>query len=326
MTERCLYCYQLLSENEIDFHPACSKKIFGVPIPPVLPYSENNMEELAAKVIQTQAVVTGVQPKLSLHLVSAEQPNLAKRFTIVRMWGGYILKPPTPHYPHLPEVEDLTMHLANLAKIRVVPHSLIRLSSGNLAYITKRIDRVKKEKLHMEDMCQLTDKLTEDKYRGSHEQVAKAILKYSATPGLDVINFFELVLFSFLTGNADMHLKNFSLIHQPATGPIFSPAYDMIATALVNPADDEDLALTLNGKKKKINRNDFIAAFTTLGLDAKQQENIFKKMEKAKPSWLEFIDFSFLNDEMKVAYKNLIQNRFARLFPTTNNEQVTTNS
>jgi len=284
------------------------------------------MNELASQVIQSQATVTGVQPKLSLHLASAEQPNLAKRFTIVGMWGGFILKPPSPHYPQLPEVEDLTLHLASIAKIKVVPHSLIRLASGNLAYITKRIDRVKKEKLHMEDMCQLTDKLTEDKYRGSHEQVAKAILKFSATPGLDVVNFFELVLFSFLIGNADMHLKNFSLIHQPATGPISSPAYDLVATALVNPADDEDLALTLNGKKKKINRNDFKAAFTTLGLDTKQQENIFKKMEKAKSSWLEFIDISFLNAEMKLACKNLIQNRFSRLYPTTSNEQPATNS
>lgn len=318
MSKRCLYCYQLLSENENDFHASCSKKMFGTAVPPMLPYSEDNMNALASQVIQSQATITGVQPKLSLHLTSAEQPNLAKRFTIVGMWGGFILKPPSPHYPQLPEVEDLTMHLASLAKVKVVPHSLIKLSSGNLAYITKRIDRVKKEKLHMEDMCQLTDKLTEDKYRGSHEQVAKAILKYSATPGLDVINFFELVLFSFLTGNADMHLKNFSLIHQAASGPELSPAYDLVATALVNPADDEDLALTLNGKKKKINRNDFISAFTTLGLDVKQQENIFKKMEKAKNSWFEFIDSSFLNDEMKFAYKNMVTNRFARLSPTTN--------
>jgi serine/threonine-protein kinase HipA len=272
--------------------------------------------ELGTQVVKSQATVTGVQPKLSLHLASAEQPHLAKRFTIVGMWGGYILKPPSPHYTQLPEVEDLTMHLASLAKIKVVPHSLIRLTSGNLAYITKRIDRVKKEKLHIEDMCQLTDRLTEDKYRGSHEQIAKAILKYSASPGLDVVNFFELVLFSFLTGNADMHLKNFSLIHQPSTGPVFSPAYDLVATALVNPADDEDLALTLNGKKKKVNRHDFTTAFGTLGLDTKQQENLFKKMEKAKTKWLEFIDISFLNEEMKTGYKNLIQDRFNRIYPS----------
>lgn len=324
MSKRCLYCYQTLDENEIDFHSKCSKKIFGVNIPPVLPYSEKNMEELAAQVIQTQVAVTGVQPKLSLHLASQEHPNLAKRFTIVGMWGGFILKPASPHYPELPEVEDLTMHLANIAKISIVPHSLIRLASGNLAYITKRIDRVKKTKLHMEDMCQLTERLTEDKYRGSHEQVAKAILKFSVNPGLDVVNFFELVLFSFLTGNADMHLKNFSLLHQQAAGPILSPAYDLVATTLVNPADDEDLALTLNGKKKKLNRNDFITAFKTLGLDEKQQENIFKKMERAKKSWIEFIDISFLSNDLKTAYKNLLQNRFERLYPTANNEKLTT--
>ena len=103
------------------------------------------------------------------------------------------------------------------------------------------------------------------------------------------------------------------MIHQPATGPIFSPAYDLVATALVNLTDDEDLALTLNGKKKKINRNDFVAAFNTIALDVKQQENIFKKMEKAKESWLKFIDISFLNDEIMSNYKNLLQDRFARL-------------
>jgi serine/threonine-protein kinase HipA len=271
------------------------------------------MEGLAMQVIQSQTSVTGVQPKLSLHLASAKEPNLAKRFTIVGMWGGYILKPPSPNYPNMPEVEDLTMHLAHIAKIKVVPHSLIRLQSGNLAYITKRIDRVRKTKLHMEDMCQLTEKLTEDKYRGSHEQVAKAILKYSANPGLDVVNFFEVVLFSFLTGNADMHLKNFSLIYEPTIGPVFSPAYDLVATALVNPADDEDLALTLNGKRKKINRSDFIKAFTTLGLDIKQQENIFDKMEKAFPKWKQMIDISFLNEDWKEMYKELLKERFRRL-------------
>ena len=313
MIKRCLYCYQPLEENENDFHPKCSKKFFGDAIAPELPFSEDKMEELARQVIQTQTTITGVQPKLSLHLASTEQPNLPKRFTIVGMWGGYILKPPTSHYPQLVEVEDLTMHLASIAKIKVVPHSLIRLQSGNLAYITKRIDRVKKEKLHMEDMCQITERMSEDKYQGSYEQIAKAIHKYSVTPGLDVVNFFELVLFSFVTGNADMHLKNFSLINQPLVGSIFSPAYDLVATALVNPSDDEDMALTLNGKKKKIRQSDFIAAFNTMKLDTKQQQNIFSKLLNAKSKWFDFIDSSFLSAEFKTAYKALIDERINRL-------------
>jgi serine/threonine-protein kinase HipA len=313
MINRCLYCYQPLLEGEKDFHVNCSKKFFGEAIAPELPYSEDKMEELALQVIQSQTTVTGVQAKLSLHLASADKPNLPKRFTIVGMWGGYILKPPSPYYPQLPQVEDLTMHLASIAKIKVVPHGLIRLQSGNLAYITKRIDRVKKGKLHMEDMCQLTERMSEDKYNGSYEQIAKAILKYSATPGLDLVNFFELVVFSFITGNADMHLKNFSLIHQPLIGSVLSPAYDLVATTLVNPADDEEMALTLNGKKKKLKLSDFVAAFNTMKLDAKQQENIFKKMFNAKSKWADFIECSFLSKDYKMAYKELIEERLNRL-------------
>jgi serine/threonine-protein kinase HipA len=288
-------------------------KMFGQPIPPELPYSSQEIDKLALEVVKNHTTITGVQPKISLHLVAGENKLASKKFTIVGLWGGYILKLPTTHYPQLPEVEDLTMHLAELARIRVVPHSLIRLRSGELAYITKRIDRVKKKKLHMEDMCQLTERLTEDKYRGSYEQIAKAILKYSVNPGLDVVNFFEQVLFSFLTGNADMHLKNFSLIYEPVNGPMLSPAYDMVATSLVNPADDEDMALTLNAKKKKLKRQDFIAAFTASRLDSKQQENIFNKMDKAKDKWISFIDTSFMNKDFKTAYIRLIEERFSRL-------------
>lgn len=313
MTARCLYCYQPLTAPEQDFHARCSKKMFGLAIPPVLPFGEDQLEPLALEVIKNHTTITGVQPKISLHLASGNSSNVPKRFTIVGLWGGYILKPPTPHYRELPEVEDLTMHLAAIAKIKVVPHSLIRLESDNLAYITKRIDRVKKEKLHMEDMCQLTERLTEDKYHGSYEQIAKIIKKYSVNPGLDVVNFFELVLFSFLTGNADMHLKNFSLLQQPLSGMALSPAYDLLATALVNPADDEDLALTLNGKKKKIRKSDFIAAFTTLNLSKKQQQQIFDELLKSKKAWLDMINISFLSIDLKSQYVSLVEERWSRI-------------
>jgi len=306
---RCLFCYQLLPNDPIDYHPACSKKIFGTTTPPVLPYSEEQMGELAWKILQSHITVTGVQPKVTLELSAGETKDAARRFTIVGLWGDYILKPPTPHYPFLPEVEDLTMHLASIAKISVVPHSLIRLQSGSLAYITRRIDRVKKVKRHMEDMCQLTEKLTEEKYHGSYEQIGKVILKYSDNPGLDQVNFCEQVLFSFLTGNADMHLKNFSLINLPNLGYNLAPAYDMVATKLVNPTDDEEMALSLNGKKRRIKRSDFEAAFSNLKLDAKQQRNIFIKFERVLKAWMDFIQISFLPDDMKKQYVDLTQSR-----------------
>ncbi len=311
MTNRCLYCYKPLTTSAHDFHAACSKQLFGISIPPILPFEEKQLNALAEEVIKNHTAVTGVQPKLSLHLVDSDDKNATKRFTIVGLWGGYILKPSTPNYPELPEVEDLTMHLATIAKIKAVPHSLIRLQSGNLAYITKRIDRIKKKKIHMEDLCQLTDRLTEDKYHGSYEQIAKVLQKYSVNPGLDVVNFFELVLFSFLTGNADMHLKNFSLIRQANMGMVLSPAYDLVATKLVNPIDEEELALTLNGKKKKIKKSDFIEAFNTLKLDKKQQANIFNKMIKAEPAWLQMIDASFLSEDFKYQYRQLIRERLS---------------
>lgn len=311
---RCLYCYKTLTENEPDFHASCSKKLFGQPIPPLLPYSEQDLEPLAKEVIQTRTAVTGVQAKLSLHITGNNKTGTDRRFTIVGLWGGYILKPPVDMYPELPEVEDVTMHLAQIAHIKTAPHSLIRLQSGNLAYITKRIDRTAKGKLAMEDMCQLTERLTEDKYQGSYEQIGKTIQKYSAILGLDIVNFFELVLFSFLTGNADMHLKNFSLLEQPGLGMTFSPAYDLVNTALVNPADEEELALTLNGRKKKLKKQDFIAAMNTLRIDEKQQDNVFKKMEKALPKWLELIDRSFLSEAFKEQYSNILTERMNRIY------------
>lgn len=127
---KCLFCYQPLAENEQDFYGSCSKKIFGHPTPPALPYSEEDMEPFAQKVIQSQTAVTGVQAKLSLHITGNDKEGTERRFIIVGLWGGYILKLPTALYPQLPEVEDVTMHLAQLAKIKTVPHSLIRLRSG----------------------------------------------------------------------------------------------------------------------------------------------------------------------------------------------------
>jgi len=309
----CLFCYQPLAANEQDFHASCSKKIFGQPTPPDLPYSEEDLEPLAKKVIQSQTAVTGVQAKLSLHITGNQKEGNERRFTIVGLWGGYLLKPPTALYPQLPEVEDVTMHLAQLAKIKTAPHCLIRLQSGNLAFVTKRIDRTKNGKLAMEDMCQLTERLTEDKYHGSYEQIAKAIQRHSVTPGLDVVNFFELVLFSFLTGNADMHLKNFSLLEQPGLGMVLSPAYDLVNTALVHPADEEEMALTLNGRKKKLTKQDFVAAMNTLKLEEKQQEMIFNKMAKAWPHWQELIDRSFMSVEFKEQYKSLLKERMNRI-------------
>lgn len=311
--DRCLFCYRSLDAGARDFHPACSRKMFGAPEPPDLPYSEADMLSLALRVVRSHIAVTGVQAKLSLEVERAAASVRGRRFTIVGLWGRYILKPPTGDYPHLPEVEDCTMHLAGLAGLRTVPHSLVRLQSGSLAYIATRIDRDKKRMLPMEDMCQITGRLTEHKYHGSHEQIAKAILRFSANPLFDAGTFYEQVLLSFLTGNADMHLKNFSLICLPEIGWSLAPAYDMVATALVNRSDPEELALTLDGKKRNITRRNFMSAFRLAGLDDKSVGAIFRRFERAVPRWTEFIDISFLPAPLKEGFKNIIAERAARL-------------
>ncbi len=309
--EKCLYCYQPLEQGQVDFHPPCSKKIFGTAVPPVLPYTKADMESLALEVVRSQVTITGVQPKLSVDLV--KEKGGEKRFTIVGLWGGYILKPQTEQYPSLPENEDLTMHLAELARIKTVPHSLIRFQDNSLAYITKRIDRDKKAgKIPMEDMCQLTEKLTEQKYKGSHEQIAKKIVEFSAYPVLDVINYFEVLLFCYLTGNADMHLKNFSL-YKKAGEYVLAPAYDLLSTKLVIPNDNEELALTLNGKKRKLKKADFDSLLKPIRVEDKAIENVYEKFSKVLPEWFVCINSSFLPDEMKEKYKALIQERWAIL-------------
>lgn len=313
---KCLFCYKDIEDEEFmkyEFHKSCSRKIFGKNIPPILDYTQSEMLELAQKVVKSQRTVTGVQPKLSLSSKKMTEDSAIERFTIVGLWGKFILKPQTVLYEQLPEIEDLTMHLAELSKIKTVEHSLIRLKSGELAYITKRIDRLKNKKLHMEDMCQLTERQTEHKYKGSHEQVAKTLKTFSTNPGFDIVNFYELVLFCFLTGNNDMHLKNFSLLKGVDLNYNLCPAYDLVASELVVEGDDEELALNLNGKKKKIKRKDFSIAMKTSGMNDKSIENVFKKFERLEDKWHVFIDTSFLSKKLKESYHNMIMGKYNQL-------------
>ena len=307
---KCLYCYKELADGEVDFHKGCCKKFFGIPEAPELPYSLDELDTLAAQVIQSQTTLTGVQAKLSLHL---DRHEGSKRLTIVGLWGDYIFKPQTQSYKTLPENEDLTMHLAEIAKIKVAPHTLIRLKDGTLGYLTKRVDRsADGEKIPMEDMCQLTERQTEYKYKSSYEQIAKVIAKYSYVPLLDLTDFYEQVFFSWLVGNNDMHLKNFSL-YAPKGKWGLTPAYDLLNVAMVNPKDDEELALTLNARKKRIKKADFLTAMETSGITPKVLENMVAKYQKLLPKFNEALDMSFLDAEDKEMYKQSIASRLARI-------------
>lgn len=307
---KCLYCYKPLEEGQKDFHPHCAKKMFGIAKAPLLEYRYEELDKLAEQVIRSQTSLTGVQPKLSLNLSKHDGSN---RLTIVGLWGNYIFKPQTANYLQLPENEDLTMHLAEAVKINVVPHCLIRLADGSLGYITKRIDRTEKgEKIDMEDMCQLTLHPTEYKYKGSYEQIAKVIMKYSDMPRLDLANYMQLLLFCFITGNNDMHLKNFSL-YRPFEGYQLAPAYDLVNTSIANPDDTEELALPLSGRKTKLHLTNFLQAAATMGIEENVVRHLTDNMSKALPKWMQLINDSFLDETMKEKYRQTIETRLARL-------------
>ena len=113
----------------------------------------------------------------------------------------------------------------------IITHSI---ASGELSYITKRIDRTEAgEKIHMIDMFQITEAF--DKYKSSMEKIGAALNDYSTNTLLDKVFYFELTLFSFLTGNNDMHLKNFSMIEKPS-GWVLAPAYDLLNASILNPS------------------------------------------------------------------------------------------
>ncbi|MDM1526677.1 HipA domain-containing protein [Myroides odoratimimus] len=303
----CLFCYQPVETG--NYHTACSKKFFGTTQVPTLELDKEQLNKLAQITVNERLALTGVQPKISLSL---NNENGNKRLTLVGLWGDYILKPQSADFAFMPEVEDLTMHLARLFKIETAEHALIQTSTGKLAYITKRFDRAKGKKIHVEDLCQLSELLTEQKYKSSYERVGKVIKQYTTNSGLDAIKYFRLVLFSFLTGNNDMHLKNFSLMHTDR-GILFSPAYDLLNVNLIYPDDKEDLALTLGGRKRKIKRSDFDRLAISLGISEIVKNNIYKDFSKQITKVHDLIDRSFLTEEYRDSYMEIFEGKMKQV-------------
>lgn len=308
----CLCCGKPLHiPDETGWHKACIKRFFGTTKLPDIEIDDKTLNLLAAETIHKGFTVPGVQKKLSLHLVSnGNKPRL----TLVNFPTGYILKPQVSEFAALPESEHLIMSMADMAGISTVPHALIRGNTG-LAYITKRVDRDlsdnKIKMLAMEDFCQLDLRLTEDKYRGSYERCAKIIRQYSSRTGIDMTEFFIRLVFCFLVGNSDMHLKNFSFI-ETAEGSkeyVLSPAYDLLPVNANMPADKEQFALAMNGKKTNIRKNDFLKFADTCSISRPTAEKLIKSLLKLIPQWLKMCDVSLLPDELKERLVKIITER-----------------
>ncbi len=312
----CLCCGKpLRTSDETGWHKSCIKRFFGTTKLPEIEIDDKTLNLLATETTNKGFTVPGVQKKLSLHLVSdSNKPRL----TLVNYPTGYILKPQVAEFEALPESEQLIMSMADMAGISTVPHALIKGNTG-LAYITRRIDRkVNKdniEMLAMEDFCQLDLRLTEDKYRGSYERCAKIIAMHSSRIGIDMAEFFIRLVFSFIVGNSDMHLKNFSLI-ETAEGSgeyVLSPAYDLLPVNANMPADKEQFALPMNGKKTNIRKKDFLVFADECGIARTTAEKLIENLVALTPKWLAMCENSLLPTELKSRLIAIITERTAVL-------------
>ncbi|NOX18259.1 MAG: HipA domain-containing protein [Chlorobi bacterium] len=307
---RCLICYKPLEDSAENYHAECLKKEFDINEMPAIDIDDAKLKSYAINLIEANVAVTGVQPKLSLWLEKSKK-NI--RFTIVDRKSNFIIKPQSEAYESLPENEDLCMRLASAFGLQTAKHSLVKLPSGNLAYITQRFDRFEEEKLACEDLCQLSETLTEHKYRGSYEKAGKTIRKFSAQPGLDALSFFEAILFNFIIGNADMHLKNFSMIENKSGSFVLSPYYDLLSVFLAIENETEQTALTVNGKKNKLTGNDFDALAENLSLNKKQTENVYEKFLAKNENAERLIENSFLPETQKEKLFELMKVRIETL-------------
>ncbi len=313
----CLCCGKKLPSPEplSGWHASCIKRFFGTKELPRLDLNEEALTLLAEQSVHQGVTVPGVQKKLSLHLSQEKEARL----TLVNFPTGYILKPQVAEFRALPEAEHLVMLMAEKSHLSVVPHVLIRMG-GQFAYITKRIDRLLKadgtvEWYAMEDFCQLSLRLTQDKYKGSYEQCAKVIRQYSSQPALDLTELFLRLVFCFLTGNSDMHLKNFSLIEQAPMSQHYtlSPAYDLLPVNVIMPEDPEELALQLCGKKSRLQKKHFLAFGETIGVTQRTAEAMIQSMLRKLPQWLKLCEESLLPNDLKQSFSILIRQRADRL-------------
>ena len=319
---KCLCCGReftpkaSIEEVESGWHKKCVKAFFGGSKLPILDISEETLKRLAEESTNKGFTVPGVQKKLSLHLTEGASPRL----TLVNYPTGYILKPQTEEYETLPEAEYLVMQMAKKVGIKTVPFALIKMNGqGDLAYITKRIDRVtvdgKKQMLAMEDFCQLEERLTEDKYKSSYERCAKVIQKYSSMAKFDLTELYLRLVFSFVIGNSDMHLKNFSMIEKAEGSAeyVLSSAYDLLPVNAIMPEDEEEFALTMCKKKRKVKRKDFLSFAEEIGIEKITAEKLLSMVIKEKETLLAMTDESYLSEGLKARLKEIISARIGVL-------------
>jgi serine/threonine-protein kinase HipA len=268
-----------------------------------LPYTAAELRQEAANRAKKLSI-QGVQPKLSATISVAKQ-----EFKIVDQFGTYIIKPQNDLFPELPENEDVTMRMAKVFGLDVPFHGMLYAKDGSLSYFIKRFDRYGKgKKIATEDFAQLTGNTRDTKYRFTMEKLVPVIDEFCSFPAIEKADFFKRILFCYVTGNEDMHLKNFSLITKNGKTTL-TPIYDFLNSSIAIKNPEEEIALTLKGKKSNFKATDFIDYYAKdrLQLNEKTVTTILEQMHNAIPKWKELLDISFLSEEMKNKYFELLK-------------------
>ncbi len=272
-----------------------------------LPYTAVELRQEAANRAKKLSI-QGVQPKLSAAISIVDQ-----EFKIVDQFGTYIIKPQNDLFPQLPENEDVTMRMAKVFGLEVPFHGMLYGKDGSLSYFIKRFDRYGRgKKVATEDFAQLTGNTRDTKYRFTMEKLIPVLDEYCSFPTIEKADFFKRILFCYLTGNEDMHLKNFSLVTKNGKTTL-TPVYDFLNSTIAIKNAEEEIALTLKGKKSNLKAADFVDYYAKerLQLNDKTIATILLQMKKATPKWKELLEISFLTDEMKGKYLNLLKTRLA---------------
>ena len=299
---RCPITYELCGNNKY------SEKGLRMIAPKLtnlndLPYTAAELRQEAANRAKKLSI-QGVQPKLSAAISVVEQ-----EFKIVDQFGTYIIKPQNDLFPELPQNEDVTIKMAKAFGLDVPFHGMLYAKDGSLSYFIKRFDRYGKgKKIATEDFAQLTGNTRDTKYRFTMEKLVPVIDEFCSFPAIEKADFFKRVLFCYVTGNEDMHLKNFSLITKNGKTTL-TPIYDFLNSSIVIKNPEEEIALTLKGKKSNLKATDFIDYYAKerLQLNEKTVVTILEQMENAIPKWKELLEISFLSDEMKEKYLELLK-------------------
>ncbi len=273
-----------------------------------LPYATTELVTFHSK-RKLQMSISGVQPKVSAVFARADG-----YFRPVEQNGGYILKPSPQAYPTAPENEALTMELARQAGIAVPRCGWLPSKDGLGVFWIERFDRWgpgNRNRLRCEDMGQIIGAPSSWKYLGSLEKIADVIREQCSNPRLQLVRFFERVLFCWLSGNADMHLKNWSLIEN---GPLIelSPAYDFLNTHLLLD-EDEESALELDGKKVGFN-SDLLVDYLgreVCQVNDRMMDRILQRL--AGLQWDLTIHASHLSVDDSLQYLRIVQERMNRL-------------